>query len=381
MKRIGYIYEKIYDKDNIRKVIHEAAKGKTNKKVVQYILQNEEKCIQKLHDELKNKTLKLKPSISGFIKDGPRQKERYITIPSFYPDQIVHWALMLQIQPIIAKGMYQYNCGSIPKRGTKAARVYVERVLKKENPRYALKLDIKKFFPSVSVDKMLELFKNKIKDNDVINLIKNILDNGKPGLPIGYYTSQWFSNFYLEQLDHFIKEQLKIPFYVRYVDDMILFSNNKRQLHKARVAISKFLEENDYQVEIKSNWQVFQVRSRPIDFVGYKMTSKLTMVRKHIFFRVNKRARSLSRKITLPTATSYMSLLGWLKNATNGEKYINKYLEPKISSERIKKYIGGKAKNDLSRKGARGNRTSTTNSYHRKNSFYTQEYNSVHATH
>ena len=380
MKRVGYIYENIYDKKNLRAAIYKAVEGKKDKRLVRHILKNEDYYIEELHTVLKNKTLQLKPSFRGFRKDGPHQKERFITIPSFYPDQVVHWALMLQIQPIIERGMYLYNCGSIPKRGTKLAKKYVERTLKKHNPRYGLKLDIKKFFQSASISKMMELFEKKIKDKSVLNLIEDILINGEPGLPIGYYTSQWFSNFYLEELDHFIKEQLRIPHYVRYVDDMLLFSNNKRQLHRARVAISKFLKDNNFEVEIKSNWQVFQTRVRPVDFVGYRMTSKVTTVRKHIFYKVNRRANALSKRLTIKNTMSYMSLLGWLKKATYGEQYIQKYLEPKVSSYKVRKYIGGKARNDLHRKSARRNRTSTTSSYHRKNRVYSQEYQGVRTT-
>ena len=81
----------------------------------------------------------------------------------------------------------------------------------------------------------------KIKDKEFIQLISRVLENGGKGLPIGYYTSQWFSNFYLEGLDHLIKEQLDIKVYIRYVDDMLLVESNKRKLQKAIPTIKGYL--------------------------------------------------------------------------------------------------------------------------------------------
>lgn len=73
-------------------------------------------------------------------------------------------------------------------------------------------------------------------------LIDSIIDSSKEGLPIGNYTSQWFANFYLEDLDHYIKETLKVKYYIRYMDDMVLFSNNKKELKKVKLAIDDFLK-------------------------------------------------------------------------------------------------------------------------------------------
>ena len=88
----------------------------------------------------------------------------------------------------------------------------------------------------------------------------------------GNYTSQWFANFYLQDLDHYIKEDLKIPYYIRYMDDMVLFHRNKKELHKARVKIEEFLKNED--LKLKENWQLFKTDSRPIDFLGYKFFLK-----------------------------------------------------------------------------------------------------------
>jgi hypothetical protein len=273
----------------------------------------------------------------------------------------------------MSKGMYYYNCGSVPGRGTIFAKKYVEKILE-TNPKYALKIDIKKFFPSISNDKLKHLFRKKIKDEKTLRLIDAIIDNGGKGLPIGYYTSQWFSNFYLEELDHFIKEVIRIPYYVRYVDDMILFSNNKRQLHQTKDMIEEFLAGNEYRIRIKENWQVFQVSKRPIDFCGYQMRPGNTKLRKHIFVRLNRCSRKLNKNITLKNARSLVSMIGWLMHATHGKKYIQKYIYPKSDVDALKRYIGRIKKYENNRIGSRANRTSSSYSQSGINGFYTQKY-------
>ncbi|MBS1340456.1 MAG: RNA-directed DNA polymerase [Clostridia bacterium] len=81
----------------------------------------------------------------------------------------------------------------------------------------------------------------------------------------GNYTSQWFANYYLQNLDHFIKEKLKTPYYIRYMDDMLVFHRNKKELRKIKIEIEEFLKSEH--LRLKENWQLFKVDSRPIDFI------------------------------------------------------------------------------------------------------------------
>ena len=90
----------------------------------------------------------------------------------------------------------------------------------------------------------------------------------KRGYLSGNFTSQWFANFNLQDLDHYIKEELKVPYYIRYMDDMVLFHRNKKELHKIKDKIEGFLKKQD--LKIKENWQLFRTDSRPLDFLGYR---------------------------------------------------------------------------------------------------------------
>lgn len=314
MKRTGYLYETMCDIDFIKQAIHNAAKGKTNRSYIKKIMADIDGYAMKIKCMLETETIELQPNTYCQIYDNSCRKMRRITIPAFFPDQIIHWIVITAIQPVILRGMYRYCCGSIPNRGGIDAKAYVETAVHDEKMRYVAKLDISKFFDNVNPEILLEKFKRKIKDKRVIDLIRKILVNGGNSLPIGYYTSQWFSNFYLEGLDHYIKEQLHIKYYVRYVDDMVLIDSNKRRLHKAIKAIEMYL--NGIDLHLKDNWQVWKLNSRPIDFVGYRFYKEKTLLRKRIFFRLCRRTRKIKKTgyITPHQAMSMLSLLGWLSH-------------------------------------------------------------------
>ena len=122
----------------------------------------------------------------SFFKDCFATTERIIYKPRFYPDQVVHWALMLQLEDILMKGMYYYNCASIKGRGLLHATKYIEKIIvqDRKNTKYCLKLDIKKFYPSVDKEILKRKFRRKIKERETLDLIDKIIDSSDIGLPI-----------------------------------------------------------------------------------------------------------------------------------------------------------------------------------------------------
>lgn len=272
-----------------------ASLGKRNQKRVSTILNNMDYYASRVQKMLVNKTYTpTKPQVKT-IKDTSSNKIRTIYKPNFYPDQIIHWALMLQIEPILSKGMYEYSCGSIPKRGTSQGQRVVKRWLDSDfkNTKYCLKMDIKKFYPSINGEILKQMFRRKIKDKDCLWLIDVIIDGNK-GQPIGFYTSQWFANFFLEGLDHMIKEKLGVKYYVRYVDDLVLLGSNKRKLHKARKEIEQYL--NSIDLILKNNWQVFRTSKRDIDFLGLRLSPNKVTLRKRNALRIKRRVRKIEKK-------------------------------------------------------------------------------------
>ena len=124
MKRIGNLYNKIVDLDNIERAIIQASKGKTKRKNVCDALNNLRAYALKIQDMLVNKTYKPSPYIKMAIRDGANKKEREIFKPYFYPDQCIHWALMLQLQYALLKKMHYLNCASIKSRGLNHGKAY-----------------------------------------------------------------------------------------------------------------------------------------------------------------------------------------------------------------------------------------------------------------
>lgn len=225
MKRVGNIYNNLLKKENIRKSILLASKGKRNRNGVKKIVENISYYVDDIYNMLQERSYIPSKYVKMLIHDGTRKKERIIYKPQFYPDQIIHWCLMQEIQPILERGMYEFCCASVPGKGIHFGSKYIKKILvnDRKNTKYCLKLDVKKFYPSIDKDIMKRKFRRIIKDGDVLDLIDKIIDSGETGLPIGNYTSQWFANFYLQDLDHFIKEQLHIKYYIRYMDGATRF--------------------------------------------------------------------------------------------------------------------------------------------------------------
>lgn len=186
MKRIGNIYPKIVATDNIRKSILFASRGKKDRKSVKKINDDIEYYTLQLQKMLVNKTYKPSPYIEMKIHDGTRKKERIIYKPRFYPDQCIHWALMQQIEPLLMRGMYEFCCASIKGRGILYAAKHIKKILVKDrkNTKYCLKLDIKKFYPSIDKQNLKLKFMRIIKERETLDLIDSIIDSGKDGLPI-----------------------------------------------------------------------------------------------------------------------------------------------------------------------------------------------------
>ncbi len=186
MKRIGNLWNNIIDKNNIQKAIYNASRGKRNRKVVKTVLNN----IVFYTNEIQ------KILVEGYIPsqyekktifDGARQKERIIYKPYFYPDQCIHWALMQVIEDVICRGMYEFCCASVKNRGELYAVKYIEKILvnDRKNTKYHIKLDIKKFYPSINKEILKYKFRNIIKDRNTLNLMDIIVDSFKDsGVPI-----------------------------------------------------------------------------------------------------------------------------------------------------------------------------------------------------
>lgn len=148
MKTYRHLFEKVTEYENIKKAIHHAARGKRSRDDVMNILDNEDFHINEIRSILLNKTFHVPHHKPCRIEDGIMHKKRTIIKPYYKYEQIIHHAVVQVIQPIIMKGMYEYSCGSIPKRGAYHGKKYIEKFIRNHNAdiKYCMKLDIHHFF-------------------------------------------------------------------------------------------------------------------------------------------------------------------------------------------------------------------------------------------
>jgi len=352
MKRAGNLYQKMFDPYLIKWAICEASKGKRGRADVKRVLADEDTHVKKIQDMLVNETYKPLPYHVFMRYDHLNKKTRKIQRPSFFPDQIIHWLIVIVTNDVFMKGMYFWNCGSVPGRGIKHGYNGVKRWLTddKKNTKYTLKMDIKKYYDSIPQDKLMAVIRHKIKDERMIALIQKIVDTSDTGIPIGNYTSQWFANIFLESLDHYIKEKLKIKYYVRYIDDMVLFGCNKKELHKTRKAIGKFLE-TELGLKLKGNWQVFKTDSRGVDFLGFVFYRTHIRLRARNFLslvrQANKVKKMIANKVTIPfkIAAGLLSRMGQLRHI-NSFKLWEKYIKG-IKINLLKEAVRNESKRQL----------------------------------
>ena len=180
-------------------------------------------------------------------------------------------------------------------------------------------------------------FRKLFKDKNLLWLLDTVVDSSN-NIPIGFYTSQWFANFYLTDLDHYIKEKLKIKYYIRYLDDMIIFSNNKKELGKVRIKISEYL--NKEKLKLKDNYSLFKVESRCIDFLGYRFYRGYTTLRREIFLKIRRKSKRIYKKkyISVHNAYSMISYNGLIVHS-NCYNYFKKNINTYVSIEKCKKMV------------------------------------------
>ena len=265
MKRYGNLYAQICDINNLRLAAQNAASGKRRRSEVTAFFARLEENLEQLHRELTEKRYKTSP-YDVFVKFEGKRREIY-KLP--FRDRVVHWAIMQVLEPIWTPQFTADTHACIKGRGMHSLLRKLREDLRNdpEGTAYCLKLDVRKFYPSIDHDKMKAVVRRKIKDPEVLWLLDGIIDSA-PGVPIGNYISQYFANLYLSELDHLLKEVAGVRYYYRYADDMVLLAGDKPTLHGWLVLINDWLNEERH-VDLKSNYQVFPVESRGIDFVGY----------------------------------------------------------------------------------------------------------------
>lgn len=293
--------------NNLHKADRIAQRGKAKQTGV---IQHNKKAfanLQTLQTALITKTFVTSPYETFKIREP---KERTIYKLPYFPDRILHHAIMNILEPVFMSVFTADTYSCIKGRGVHLAVKKIKAALAdSRSTTYCLKLDIKKFYPSVDHAVLKQMLRRKFKDADLLQLLDGIIDSTE-GLPIGNYLSQFLANYYLTPFDHWLKEQKQVRYYFRYADDMVILSNDKAALHQLLQDIKNYLH-TELKLEVKNNHQVFPVADRGIDFLGYRIYHSYSLLRKRIKKNFIRKFRGLAEQ---PSIASY---LGWAKHCNS----------------------------------------------------------------
>lgn len=298
-KRYGQLFDKTFTLEAIYAAYARARRGKRKTFSVMRFEASLGANLQALHDELHTGTYTPQP-YRHFIVSEP--KPRQISAPAFR-DVVVQHAIYAVINPIFDAGFIHDNYGCRVAKGTHRASDAAQRYLR-QSPEgsVTLQLDIRRFYYSIDRAILRTLIERKIKDTRLVDLMMLFADDGKDalGVPIGNLLSQLYALIYLDPLDHFVKREMKVKNYVRYVDDFILWCDTRAQAIERRDIIIDFLQTRLGLT--LSRWTIATV-SRGVNFVGFRTWRKRRFVRKHSLFR-------FSRSLKAGDVPSLNSILG-----------------------------------------------------------------------
>lgn len=253
MKRKNNLYQSIYDYNNILDAYNEVCRNTRNERRVANLKEYKSIYITRTYNILKNKQYVVGP-YNKFIIYEP--KERLIVSQNVQDKIINHLVARHILYPAILPCLLDINVASRKNMGTskglELANTFHQKCKIKYNTYYILKCDISKFFANINHEILKEKLLHRIKDKDALKIVFDIIDSNPEGLFIGSMTSQVLAIFYLNDLDHFIKETLKIKYYVRYQDDFLLFHESKDYLKFCLNEITKFLETQKLKLNIKT---------------------------------------------------------------------------------------------------------------------------------
>ncbi len=319
MKRFKNLFDEIIDFENLHKAYLSAAKGKRYRSEVLKYSTNLEENLIILQNELIYKTYEVGRYRKFFVYEP--KKRLIMALP--FKDRVVQWAIYRMLYPLLDKQFIYHSYACRIDKGTHAAIETLERWLKQADRKpetyYYLKLDIEKFFYRIDQSILISILKRKIQDDDLIELLEKIIKSettnfGIPtgidptaldiyddcnlvcdiGIPIGNLTSQIFANLYLNELDQYCKHELKVKRYIRYMDDVIILSPNKEDLHYYRDSIETFLDEK---LRLRlNNKTAIRKCSQGIEFVGFRMFATHKKLRKKTVKRIKARLAHITRQ-------------------------------------------------------------------------------------
>lgn len=367
------LFNSICSMDNLYRAYQNAKSGKGWYKEVKQIEKRPFYYLAGLQYMLKNHLFKTSEYEIFILNEGKKKRDVY-KLP-FFPDRIAQWAILQVIEPFLVANMTADTYSAIPGKGIqpivndlrgyyktkrvdgKKKSVWVPSILlsDEENTRYCYKIDLHHYYQSINHEVLKQKFRKVFKDPKLLWLLDEIIDSintateedlielslsgeievdPNTGIPIGNYMSQYSGNFYLSSFDHWVKEELHVKHYYRYMDDVVIFASSKEELHEIHRKVTAYTR--DYlHLNIKGNYQIFPTKVRGVDFVGYRFFGEYTLLRKSTAINFKRKMRACRKKMennippTYSEWCSFNSYKGWLGNC-DSYRLSKKYIEPLI---------------------------------------------------
>lgn len=367
------LFNSICSMDNLYRAYQNAKSGKGWYKEVKQIEKRPFYYLAGLQYMLKNHLFKTSEYEIFILNEGKKKRDVY-KLP-FFPDRIAQWAILQVIEPFLVANMTADTYSAIPGKGIqpivndlrgyyktkrvdgKKKSVWVPSIFlnDEENTRYCYKIDLHHYYQSINHEVLKQKFRKVFKDPELLWLLDEIADSintateedlielslsgeievdPNTGIPIGNYMSQYSGNFYLSSFDHWVKEELHVKHYYRYMDDVVIFASSKEELHEIHRKVTAYTR--DYlHLNIKGNYQIFPTKVRGVDFVGYRFFGEYTLLRKSTAINFKRKMRACRKKMennippTYSEWCSFNSYKGWLGNC-DSYRLFKKYMEPLI---------------------------------------------------
>lgn len=303
------LWEQVYDYQSLYEAYLRARKEKRYRgEVLEFSYSLEENLIS-----LQNELIwgEYRPGeYRHFLVTDP--KERPVVAAPFR-DRVVQHSLNAVMEPIFDRVMYRDSYACRKGGGTHEAARRVAYFLGKQGNAYYLKGDIQKYFPSIDHDILRDLFRRRLHDEDVLHLIDLFLESvpgdGAVGMPIGNLLSQLSANVYLHELDHYVKSDLGVKYYVRYMDDFLIFHSSKRRLYEILQEVRAWLSEHLH-LRLNRKTRIDHAKNG-VDFVGYRIWSHNKLIRKKSLQRMRRKMRAWKNGKT--SDENYLASLGsWI---------------------------------------------------------------------
>ena len=348
-KRVGYLYDKMVDRDFIRDVIMEASRGRRNRHDIARVMKDLDGYVEKTYELVATESFVPSEPKVREIYDESSEKYRKIKMAPFWPDGVIQWMLVAAMKPVLMRGMHPWSCASIPGRGGQRIHKKIRSILRNDpkGTKYAAELDVAQYYPSISGKRLIWALAQKIKDKRFLRMVYSIIQSCGGGLAIGYYICQWLANYYLEPLDRYIMSLPGVKYMTRYMDNFTLFGPNKKQLHKARKLIAAFMSQK-LGLTLKANWQIYPTAKRMVSAVGYRFSRTHITLRKRNFLRFTRQCRRVKKRldagkpIAFAQASGLLSRIGQLRHC-NSQKIREKYVDP-IGVRNLKEVVRHESK-------------------------------------